>query len=97
MGSIAQDKKGNMALGYSVSNGTTVFPGIRYTGRLRNDAANQMPQGEADHLGPRLADPDRRLPDARLHLSDTALVARRPTRHTGGRGGLVASRRHRRP
>jgi hypothetical protein len=46
MGSIAQDKKGNMALGYSVSNGTNVFPGIRYTGRLRNDVANQMPQGE---------------------------------------------------
>ena len=46
MGSIAQDKKGNMGLGYSVSNGTNVFPGIRYTGRLRNDVANQMPQGE---------------------------------------------------
>ena len=30
MGSIAQDKNGNMALGYSVVNGTTVFPGIRY-------------------------------------------------------------------
>jgi hypothetical protein len=35
-----------MALGYSVSNGTNVFSGIRYTGRLRNDVANQMPQGE---------------------------------------------------
>jgi hypothetical protein len=45
MGSIAQDKKGNMALGYSVSS-ETVYPGIRYTGRLRNDVANQMPQGE---------------------------------------------------
>jgi hypothetical protein len=45
MGSIAQDKKANMALGYSVSNGTNVFPGIRYTGRLRNDVANQMPPG----------------------------------------------------
>jgi hypothetical protein len=47
MGSIAQDKRGNMALGYSVSNGTNVFPGIRYTGRLRGDPANTMPQGEA--------------------------------------------------
>ena len=45
MGSIAQDRKGNMALGYSVSS-ETVYPGIRYTGRLRNDVANQMPQGE---------------------------------------------------
>ena len=33
MGSIAQDKKGNMALGYSVVNGVDVYPGIRYTGR----------------------------------------------------------------
>ncbi len=32
MGSIAQDKRGNAALGYSVVNGSTVFPGIRYTG-----------------------------------------------------------------
>ena len=47
MGSIAQDKRGNMALGYSVSNGTNVFPGIRYTGRLRGDPANTLPQGEA--------------------------------------------------
>jgi hypothetical protein len=46
MGSIAQDKQGNMALGYSVSNGTNVFPGIRYTGRLGGDPANTLPQGE---------------------------------------------------
>lgn len=46
MGSIAQDKAGNMALGYSVVNGTTVFPGIRYTGRLAGDPLGQMPQGE---------------------------------------------------
>jgi hypothetical protein len=45
MGSIAQDKKGNMALGYSVSS-DTVFPGIRYTGRLRGDPVGQMPQRE---------------------------------------------------
>ena len=46
MGSIAQDKNGNMALGYSVSNGTSVFPGIRYTGRLNGDALGQMTLGE---------------------------------------------------
>jgi hypothetical protein len=46
MGSIAQDKKGNMALGYSVVNGTTVFPGIRYTGRLSGDPTGTMPHGE---------------------------------------------------
>ncbi|HSE41921.1 MAG TPA: hypothetical protein VLH08_14250 [Acidobacteriota bacterium] len=46
MGSIAQDKEGNMALGYSVSNATTVYPGIRYTGRLDGDALGQMTLGE---------------------------------------------------
>jgi len=46
MGSIAQDKKGNMAVGYSVVNGTTVFPGIRYTGRLSGDPLGQMTLGE---------------------------------------------------
>jgi hypothetical protein len=46
MGSIAQDKNGNAALGYSVVNGTTVFPGIRYTGRLASDPPGTMPQGE---------------------------------------------------
>jgi hypothetical protein len=46
MGSVAQDRKGNMALGFSVSS-SSVFPGIRYTGRLRDDPANTMPQGEA--------------------------------------------------
>jgi hypothetical protein len=46
MGSVAQDKKGNMALGYSVVNGTDVFPGIRYTGRLAGDTLGQMTLGE---------------------------------------------------
>jgi hypothetical protein len=46
MGSIAQDRKGDMGLGYSVVNGTTVFPGIRYTGRLAGDPLGQMTLGE---------------------------------------------------
>jgi len=46
MGSIAQDKNGDMGLGYSVVNGTTVFPGIRYTGRLAPDPLGQMTLGE---------------------------------------------------
>jgi hypothetical protein len=46
MGSVAQDKAGGMALGYSVVNGTTVFPGIRYTGRLAGDPLGQMTLGE---------------------------------------------------
>jgi len=46
MGSIAMDKKGNAALGYSVVNATDVFPGIRYTGRLAGDPLGQMTLGE---------------------------------------------------
>ena len=46
MGSIAQDKNGDMGLGYSVVNGTNVYPGIRYTGRLAGDPLGQMTQGE---------------------------------------------------
>src|SRR5436190_13253611 len=46
MGSIAMDKRGDMGLGYSVVNGTSVFPGIRYTGRLAGDPAGQMTLGE---------------------------------------------------
>ena len=46
MGSAAMDKKGDVALGYSVVNGTTVFPGIRYTGRLAGDTLGQMTLGE---------------------------------------------------
>jgi hypothetical protein len=41
MGSIAQDKLGNMFLGYSASS-STLFPSIRYTGRLATDPLNQM-------------------------------------------------------
>ena len=46
MGSIAMDKNGNMALGYSVVNGVNVFPGIRWTGRLAGDPAGQMTVAE---------------------------------------------------
>ncbi|MFY9916221.1 MAG: hypothetical protein WAK18_16235, partial [Nocardioidaceae bacterium] len=46
MGSIAQDKFGNLALGYSVVNGTDVYPGIRYTGRQAGDPPGEMTLGE---------------------------------------------------
>lgn len=45
MGSIAVDKNGNMALGYSISS-TTTFPSIRYTGREQGEPLGTMPQGE---------------------------------------------------
>jgi hypothetical protein len=45
MGSIAMDGAGNIALGYSVSS-STVYPSIRYTGRLAGDPPGTMSQGE---------------------------------------------------
>jgi hypothetical protein len=46
MGSAAQDRDGNLAIGYSVSSSTT-FPSIRYAGRLVTDPLGQLGQGEA--------------------------------------------------
>ncbi len=41
MGSIAMDSAGNIALGYSISS-STMFPSIRYTGRMFGDPLGQM-------------------------------------------------------
>jgi hypothetical protein len=41
MGSIAEDKNGDLALGYSASSGS-VFPSIRYTGRVPTDGLGTM-------------------------------------------------------
>jgi len=51
MGSIAMDKMGDIALGYSASS-SSINPQIRYTGRLATDAAGSMTQGETTlHAG----------------------------------------------
>jgi len=47
MGSAALDGNGNLAIGYSVSDGTSIYPGIRYAGRLTTDLPNTLPQGES--------------------------------------------------
>lgn len=41
MGSIAQDKQGNIGFGYSVSS-PNMYPGIAYTGQVSGDAANSL-------------------------------------------------------
>ena len=46
MGSIAMDHQENMALGYSLTNGTDTYPSIAYTGRLAGDPVDTLPQGE---------------------------------------------------
>jgi hypothetical protein len=45
MGSIAQDRNGDIALGYSAS-GPNDFPSVRYTGRAAGDPLGQMTQAE---------------------------------------------------
>jgi hypothetical protein len=46
MGSIAMDSSGNIALGYSVSS-STMFPSIRYCGRMSSDPLNTMTINES--------------------------------------------------
>jgi hypothetical protein len=45
MGSIAMDKSGDIALGYSASSPTD-YPSVRYTGRLASDPPGSMTQAE---------------------------------------------------
>jgi hypothetical protein len=49
MGSMAVDRQGNVALGYTASS-SSVAPDIRYVGRLASDPLNQMPQSETTLL-----------------------------------------------
>ena len=46
MPALAVDQNGNMAIGYSTSS-PSIFPGIRYAGRLATDPPNNLGQGEA--------------------------------------------------
>jgi hypothetical protein len=45
MGSIAMDRMGNIGLGYSIAS-STMYPSIRYTGRLAGDPLGDLPQAE---------------------------------------------------
>ncbi|MBI9066069.1 MAG: T9SS type A sorting domain-containing protein [Salinivirgaceae bacterium] len=49
MGSVSMDGAGNIALGYSVSS-ATIYPSIRYTGRLSGDPLNEMTFAETEAL-----------------------------------------------
>ncbi len=46
IGSIAMNSVGDIALGYSVSNGTSLYPSIRYTGRKPGDPLGTMTVAE---------------------------------------------------
>ena len=87
MGSVALDGNGNMAVGYSVSDDTETFPGIRYAGRLATDPLNELSQGEAVLIAGSGAVPgeplgrlqhDGHRPGRRLHLLVHDDVHRQP-------------------
>jgi hypothetical protein len=46
MGAISMDGSGNIALGYNVSDATSVFPSLRYVGRLSTDPLGVMTTAE---------------------------------------------------
>jgi hypothetical protein len=46
VGSIAMNSVGDIALGYSVSNATTIYPSIKYTGRKPTDPLGTMSAAE---------------------------------------------------
>jgi hypothetical protein len=46
MGSVAMDRRGDMAIGYSASS-PAEYPSLRYVGRFAEDAPNTLPQTEA--------------------------------------------------
>ncbi len=45
MGSIAMDQAGNIALGFNISS-ESIYPGLRYTGRMESDPPGVMTAGE---------------------------------------------------
>jgi fibronectin type 3 domain-containing protein len=47
MGSIAQDQNGDIAVGYSVSDGSSTYPGIRFAGRVPTDTPLGALEAEA--------------------------------------------------
>ncbi len=46
MGAVAGDKNGSIAMGYSASS-SSIYPAVRYAGRLSSDTLGTMGQGEA--------------------------------------------------
>jgi hypothetical protein len=55
-GSMSMDRLGDIALGYSVSDASSVYPGIRYTGRLPSDTLGTMSQPEQTLIAGNKAD-----------------------------------------
>src|SRR5438067_5884191 len=62
MSSVAMDGKGNIAIGYSVTN-NTMFPSLRFAGRLASDPMGTMPRGEVTLINGTAANASNRYGD----------------------------------
>ena len=95
MGSIAQDKKGNMALGYSVVNGTTSSRDPLHGPPRRRRARTDDARRGHDHRRHRRPDDDE-LPLGRLHVDEHRpdrrlhVLVRQRVLHAGGPGDSTA-------
>ena len=66
MPSLAVDRGGNMLMGYSASS-STLFPSLRWAGRLAGDAVSTLPQTETTLL---------RVQDRRIRVTVGAITPR---------------------
>lgn len=78
MPSIAQDRLGNILLGFSASS-TTVYPAIRYTVRLGTDPLNQMQPEQIVQVGVGAQTPSPSSTSGRNRWGDYASVSIDPT------------------
>ncbi len=62
-GSAAMDKNGDIALGFSVDNGTNLYPSIWLTGRVPSDPLNKMESHAVAHKGSTAQSPSNRWGD----------------------------------
>jgi hypothetical protein len=78
MGSIAMDSVGNIALGYSIAS-STMYPSIRYTGRMNADPLGVMTIAERgiwNGTGSQTSDPDGRWGDYSAMAADPTVIGK---------------------
>jgi len=77
MGSIAMDSIGNIALGYSISS-STMYPSIRYTGRMKCDELGVMTIAERGiwNGGSSQSDPSGRWGDYSAMVADPTVIGK---------------------
>src|SRR6185295_2507306 len=94
MGAVAQDKQGNLLLGYSASS-ASLFPSIGYAGRLATDPVNQLSASSCRSSAPARRPATRAgattpawpsIPWTTARSGSSASISSRPARSTGTPG-----------